>query len=248
MKWMEPLVVRLAGQARLVSTLSLLIDKLIADDGDLLDEECGEALRRIGAPAVLQAVAEVYPDAPRHFRLYAIEPLEHIHTDLAVEKCLGLLRQETDEDIQVNLAYALLSHFAYEGIEAARKLLMGRQLDFERTGLRNYLVETCTIMGKTFPEYDEWRSAEKVEKEEHKRRIKELEDDPQGMLLYAFEKLAGKKASEVTKSKPSPHARPTTPHGRLSRPASIALREKVGRNDPCPCGSGRKYKHCCMRK
>ncbi|MCX7829146.1 MAG: SEC-C metal-binding domain-containing protein [Thermanaerothrix sp.] len=19
----------------------------------------------------------------------------------------------------------------------------------------------------------------------------------------------------------------------------------MGRNDPCPCGSGRKYKHCC---
>jgi preprotein translocase subunit SecA len=24
--------------------------------------------------------------------------------------------------------------------------------------------------------------------------------------------------------------------------------EKVGRNDPCPCGSGKKYKHCCLRK
>jgi preprotein translocase subunit SecA len=24
--------------------------------------------------------------------------------------------------------------------------------------------------------------------------------------------------------------------------------EKVGRNEPCPCGSGRKYKVCCMRK
>jgi hypothetical protein len=23
---------------------------------------------------------------------------------------------------------------------------------------------------------------------------------------------------------------------------------KVGRNDPCPCGSGRKHKHCCLRK
>ena len=23
---------------------------------------------------------------------------------------------------------------------------------------------------------------------------------------------------------------------------------KVGRNDPCPCGSGKKYKHCCMGK
>ena len=23
---------------------------------------------------------------------------------------------------------------------------------------------------------------------------------------------------------------------------------KVGRNDPCPCGSGKKYKHCCLGK
>ena len=24
--------------------------------------------------------------------------------------------------------------------------------------------------------------------------------------------------------------------------------EKVGRNDPCPCGSGKKYKQCCGKK
>ncbi|MHC4938688.1 MAG: SEC-C metal-binding domain-containing protein [Planctomycetota bacterium] len=23
---------------------------------------------------------------------------------------------------------------------------------------------------------------------------------------------------------------------------------KLGRNDPCPCGSGKKYKQCCMRR
>ncbi|HDP1356122.1 TPA: SEC-C domain-containing protein, partial [Klebsiella pneumoniae] len=23
---------------------------------------------------------------------------------------------------------------------------------------------------------------------------------------------------------------------------------KVGRNDPCPCGSGKKYKQCCLAK
>jgi tetratricopeptide (TPR) repeat protein len=23
---------------------------------------------------------------------------------------------------------------------------------------------------------------------------------------------------------------------------------KIGRNDPCPCGSGKKYKQCCLRK
>jgi len=25
----------------------------------------------------------------------------------------------------------------------------------------------------------------------------------------------------------------------------VVKKEKVGRNDPCPCGSGKKYKHCC---
>jgi hypothetical protein len=23
-------------------------------------------------------------------------------------------------------------------------------------------------------------------------------------------------------------------------------RKKIGRNDPCPCGSGKKYKKCCL--
>lgn len=26
------------------------------------------------------------------------------------------------------------------------------------------------------------------------------------------------------------------------------MAEKVGRNDPCPCGSGKKYKACCLKK
>ena len=26
---------------------------------------------------------------------------------------------------------------------------------------------------------------------------------------------------------------------------SVAGKSKVGRNAPCPCGSGKKYKHCC---
>lgn len=25
------------------------------------------------------------------------------------------------------------------------------------------------------------------------------------------------------------------------------MNQKVGRNDPCPCGSGKKYKQCCFK-
>lgn len=28
----------------------------------------------------------------------------------------------------------------------------------------------------------------------------------------------------------------------------VVKSERVGRNDPCPCGSGKKYKHCCLGK
>lgn len=24
------------------------------------------------------------------------------------------------------------------------------------------------------------------------------------------------------------------------------MEQKIGRNDPCPCGSGKKYKQCCL--
>jgi preprotein translocase subunit SecA len=30
-------------------------------------------------------------------------------------------------------------------------------------------------------------------------------------------------------------------------PVKVAGSKKIGRNDPCPCGSGKKYKHCCGR-
>jgi preprotein translocase subunit SecA len=42
--------------------------------------------------------------------------------------------------------------------------------------------------------------------------------------------------------------------GAVARPAAArsepraADGQKVGRNDPCPCGSGKKYKKCCLLK
>ena len=37
--------------------------------------------------------------------------------------------------------------------------------------------------------------------------------------------------------------------GEGAKPVTIRREApKVGRNDPCPCGSGKKYKQCCGRK
>jgi preprotein translocase subunit SecA len=31
----------------------------------------------------------------------------------------------------------------------------------------------------------------------------------------------------------------------LQKKEVAVVSRKTGRNDPCPCGSGKKYKHCC---
>ena len=35
--------------------------------------------------------------------------------------------------------------------------------------------------------------------------------------------------------------------GGSQQPRRVKTSEKIGRNDPCPCGSGKKYKVCCGR-
>ncbi len=53
---------------------------------------------------------------------------------------------------------------------------------------------------------------------------------------------------EATKQAPSPMAQVTAGVGgsRQKQPVKVGGK-KIGRNDPCPCGSGKKYKHCCGR-
>ena len=46
---------------------------------------------------------------------------------------------------------------------------------------------------------------------------------------------------------PKPRSSPSTS---ISTPISTPIQksEKIGRNAPCPCGSGKKYKKCCLKK
>ncbi|MBQ8759436.1 MAG: SEC-C domain-containing protein [Clostridia bacterium] len=69
---------------------------------------------------------------------------------------------------------------------------------------------------------------------------------------------APKATSEGQKQMPSATAAPNSRenvYGRAAKPEKQSAEpyvkpksEQVGRNDPCPCGSGLKYKKCCMLK
>ena len=44
------------------------------------------------------------------------------------------------------------------------------------------------------------------------------------------------------------HLNGITIHDRENKPEPIINKKSVGRNEPCPCGSGKKYKKCCINK
>jgi hypothetical protein len=218
--WMEPLAVKLAGELRHHPAIPLIVAKLHEEDADVLSEECLTALVKIGGDEVIRAVRLDYPTAEWHFRLYASGVLGRVHTDLAVQILIELLPQEQDLDLQNWLAQALVGHFSIEGNEVARKVLLE---DPDLHTLRDDLVVACTLMGQDFPELDQWRK----QAQEEKRRKP---------FVYL----------SAASSPPLPPARIPAP------PKTVApvqrVEKKVGRNDPCPCGSGRKFKRCCMNK
>jgi hypothetical protein len=216
--WMEPLVVRLAGNLRHEPAIPLVVAKL-HEDAEVLSEECQTALVKIGGDGVIRAVRQDYPTAEWHFRLYASGVLERVHTDLAVQVLTELLPQEEDLDLQDWLAQALVEHFSTEGNEVARKVLLE---DPDLHTLRDHLVTACTLMGQGFPELEAWRK----EAQEGKRRKPFIYGSPA----------------------PSPPAAkvPAVPKPRV--PVQRSEKKTVGKNDPCPCGSGKKFKKCCMNK
>jgi len=52
---------------------------------------------------------------------------------------------------------------------------------------------------------------------------------------------------EAPEAAPSPMAKAAVNRGGTSKQRAKVGGKKIGRNDPCPCGSGKKYKHCCGR-
>ena len=64
-----------------------------------------------------------------------------------------------------------------------------------------------------------------------------------------LERALGQRVFLIHGGAPPPPPAPTAEEVTRPRPRTPVRRKgrKIGRNDPCPCGSGKKYKHCCGR-
>lgn len=221
--WMRAAMQRLAGEVRYEPAVPYLIADIHLDD-ELFSEECAKALEKIGTDGVVTAIREAYPTGEWHFRLYAAGVLGEIHSDSAVQTCIDLLKQEEDGELVDWLATSLAEQFSTEGNEVVYGLLEKDDGSWEAL---DPFLSSCLLTGQDFPRVAEWRrDREKAQREREKfwsRPTKAWVDERPGP---AFD--------------PGPAPPPHHPFQHDTA--------KVGRNDPCPCGSGKKFKKCCMNK
>jgi preprotein translocase subunit SecA len=87
--------------------------------------------------------------------------------------------------------------------------------------------------------------------------LKEYQKEGYSMFLSMIERIKENTLRTLFRIRIAPQERPSTvvpkkemvlSHGDNGGRTPVKRKApKIGRNDPCPCGSGRKYKHCCGR-
>lgn len=234
MIWMEPLAVRLAGEMRLEATTPLIVDKLLGVNDDYLHEECQRALIRIGTDDVVESLAAKFISADSLSQFPVCHALELIHTDLSAATSLELVEHAEDTTIKALLIAAALLNFTTDAIEPARQFVLNTPLDPDVIDVRSNLLIASDVLGVDFPEREEWREARQGDQEFRRKWYAEHYGSLAG---WTDDELDDELDDEYLDEMP------------IGSSMTIQNEQpKIGRNDPCPCGSGKKYKQCCLKK
>jgi len=239
--WMETFAVRMAGEMRLEPAIPLVIDKLKegGEEAEWLTNQCEFALAKIGGDGVIQAAAEMYRQGDWHLRMAACNVLQHVHSDLAVSTALEFLLNEEDGTIRAFLGAGLASHLAFEAIEPLRQLVLDGTYDETYADLKRDVVVAAMLMNVELSEMDQWKSEVRKKQQELERR--RLEERSQS-LQQEINRL---KSEERRLKRENQLLRQHIEEEQYED--EEPPRQKIGRNDPCPCGSGKKFKKCCLR-
>jgi preprotein translocase subunit SecA len=216
-----------------------LRESIVASLQALVDSRVGE-----------YANADVHPEQWELDKLYqALYEIFPIHLYLRPEEIRDIPPREIGERLQALAAQAYEDRereLTPEVMRDLERLITLRVIDVkwidhldamdyleEGIGLRGYAGVDPLVAFKN-EAYSQWQALQAVIQEEIAK------------LMFRVQVTR-----ERTRPQPSPFQEMYTSHGGDEAPEPQRperAKTKVGRNDPCPCGSGKKYKKCCLNK
>ena len=216
--YFQALATRVVGSAAIEPAIPHILD-LLHLDNDLQNEAFLNAAENMGSESLLRAIQETYSVDDEWFvRLYLRSVPSVIKSPTAVEVGLTMLAREEDPELREQIGMDLAEQFSVRGVEAARQVYLEYPDSWE---LPYSLVPVCKLMEIAYPETDEWETT-----------LRERERAPQ---------------ARFTRKKPISNIEPIRElEGRVVPHQGHPV--LAGRNDKCPCGSGKKFKKCCLNK
>lgn len=214
---------QLAGEMRLEKAIPLICGFLSSED-DLLLEYSVDALVRIGTASVIHELTQRYErETEGYFRLYASGVFGKIKLQASEDALLQLLPLDQDLTYATILADGLCELGSTKGIPVVLEMVENGY-DNGYSDLRESLYVNCIMNDVDLPNLRLWKQEIA---EEERERIKRMER----LNRSASDSFAGERLKRIASASTSsaPYVNPN----------------KVGRNAPCPCGSGKKYKKCC---
>jgi hypothetical protein len=248
MDFREIFAVDLLGLMRHRPAAELIVAELLADeDADFLLESCTDALIRIGGTQVVSEIQRRWNEMPWGTKLYGCDVLSGVKLREGEVALVEFLGREPDEALRTKIAMALCDTAADDprALEGLREMVNTGRWDFTLVDLDEEVVALFTMIDHHIPELPQWR-AKLLDAEGLKKRRLAAHDkiNPYASkVVKLMEQMSSQREGNLPGSdsdeifSPAPLPPPIQP---IRRDAP-----KVGRNDPCPCGSGKKFKKCC---
>ena len=193
-----------------------------ATDKDKIKELLLEEAKSLYDKKKEEAGVETWRQVEKAVHLRVIDMLWVEHLDAMVRMREGIgLRGYAQKDP--------LAEYKQESYGMFQRLLGAISSDITRMIFKVKVEATAPAMS----------AEERRELEEKKRMAFKGAEEPKGDFEDEAKELAQEEKPKVVQQ---PIQQSST-----SVRDPLEKKEKVGRNDPCPCGSGKKYKKCCMK-
>jgi hypothetical protein len=267
--WRERFMIRLAGELRYEPAVPAIVYKWRRDPL-WLGAQAPRALIKIGTDSVVEEVAKAYLRGDDEFRSGAADVFTSIRSERAVDAPIRLIKKERDPLNREWLIFALANqpspaafdrvcdHIAVEDSASCFQL-------------KSDLIPIIKLMVPDFPQLKAWED-EIADPAAWERKMAEedglggdydgddYEDDDAGdddlggdgprkkSSSFGIVAEDGDADLDEELSEPEDFGADPDPMDDWAAPEKLTRGAPVGRNDPCPCGSGKKYKKCCLRE
>jgi|CXWL01.1.fsa_nt_gi hypothetical protein len=211
------------GQLQVIEAITVLLD--LGDEyafDVMYTDELPKALALMGLPAIAKLKAYLWDSSKSSIcRSNAVSSLEHLaefHREDCIAVLIDFLKQAdaTIQDLAGLTVCSLIELQAIDSIETIRDTFNRQCIDISIPGDLEDVEIALGIRSKRVTPRPNYHNHASAEMQESIQLLK---------ALYSFEDGA---PDEPIKSFPIKHL------------------PKIGRNDPCPCGSGKKFKKCCQ--